>query len=165
MNKVRNFFIGLGIAVLCVVLWMVISVATKSPKPAIDITLTSVSGTQFKLSDNYGKRGSVLIFIDPEVEGSNLVLDTIIEKKGDADIIAVSVSDIDTNTQLSHLTENARALEKLVLSGKSATETYNIGNAPVTYFIDKEGLVQNAFIGNIKPETVEEYISIITEAE
>ena len=96
MNKVRNFFIAVGVVIVCVALYMVVSVSLKKPQPAIDFTATSQSGVQFTLSDNYGKSGTVLIFIDPEVEGSLVLLDKIIANKKTADII---VPDMQTATE------------------------------------------------------------------
>ena len=164
MNKVRNFCIGAGIIVLCMAVFLTITVLTKKPQPAIDFTATLSDGSSFTLSDNYGKCGTVLIFIDPETEGSIDVLREVTADKKDADIIAVSVSSLSKNEQLK-LIGDSNSFDKLCFEGADIVKLYNIGNAPITYFIDKNGLVQNGFVGNIKKETIQKYISKITETE
>jgi len=163
MNRVRNFLICIGVALVCVCAYLLVSVLTKSPEPALDFSAATASGEVISLSDNFQKRATVLIFIDPEVEGSLLVLDKVIQNAGAAEVLAISVSSLPVDEQKKLLNEKALALDKLCFEGSEAIETYNIGNAPITYFIDIDGLVQNAFVGNIKEETIVKYIEKITE--
>ena len=142
---------------------MAVSVSLKKPQPAIDFTAVSQNGVRFTLSENYGKSGTVLIFIDPETEGSVSLANKLIANRKNADIIAVSVSKLSADEQKKLLGENILALEKLCFDSADIIETYNIGNAPITYFIDKQGLVQNGFVGDIKEETINKYIDRVSQ--
>ena len=159
MNKVRNFGIALVIPILVIVIFLILNTFTKKPQKAHDFSAGTDSGKVISLYDNLGKKNTALIFIDPEIEGSNKVLSKLITKKDELDIIAISVSSLTEQKQKELLPKEALELEKLCLTGGSeAIEKYNIGNAPITYFIDKDGYVTDAFVGSIKDESLEKII-------
>ena len=107
------------------------------------------------LFDEARENGAALIFFDPEVEGSNDVLTRVIANKGSCEIVAVSVSKHEADKQLELLPENAKSLENLCFVSDEIVKQYNIGNAPVTYFINNEFYVTDAFVGNIKDKTIQ----------
>ena len=158
MNKVRNFCFAVIAILVLIVLVMTISVITKKPQPAIDFDAVSYNGTEFKLSDNFKKCGTVLIFIDPEIAGSNEVLSKLMARKDKIDIIAVSVSKLPEAEQKKLLPSGYESLEKLCFEGSQAIEKYKIGNAPITYFIDKEGYVRDVFPANVREKTIDKLI-------
>ena len=109
-------------------------------------------------------RGSVVIFIDPEIEGATKLLSQIINLHGDADIIALSVSELPENEQKEKLkaaSADILELEKLCFESSEAIEKYNIGATPVTYFIDKDGYVVDVFVGAIRDSSIEKCIEKI----
>ncbi len=161
MNKVRNFGVMLLVLLLCVAVFGAVSFFSKKPQKAHDFSAGTHNGQVISLYDNLGKSATVLIFIDPEVEGSNVVLEKLLSQKDNIDIIAVSVSSLDEKKQRELLPKSAFTIEKLCFEGSEAVEKYNIGNAPITYFIDKDGYVQEAYVGNIKPESIEKIIKKI----
>lgn len=163
MNKVRNFLVALGIGIVFIACFMIVSVLTKKPEKAIDSSFTTVNNIVTGVRTVARDDGAVLVFIDPAIEGSNEVLEKLIKHKGDAEIIAVSVSELDKDEQLKLLPKKARELEYLSFDGKEIIKDYNIGNAPVTYFIDSEFYVQDAFVGNISDKSVKKCIKKITE--
>lgn len=161
MNKVRNFIlIVLGI-IVAIIAGLAVSLLFKKPSKSIDFSATAYNGETVTLSQSYKDSGTVLIFIDPEVEGSTALLSSIITNKKSAQIIAVSVSELETDKQLELLPDDIKELKYLIFDSADVIKDYNIGNAPVTYFIDKDGLVQYVFIGNIKEKTIQSYIEKI----
>lgn len=99
MNRIRNFLVAAGVFVLVIVIYLTMSVVMKKPQKAYDFSAGTQHGQVISLSDNYGRCGSVVIFIDPEVEGATNLLSRIIERGGQADIIALSVSELSEQEQ------------------------------------------------------------------
>ncbi len=164
MNRIRNFLVAAGVFVLVIVIYLTLSVVTKKPQKAYDFSAGTQHGQVVSLSDNYGKRGSVVIFIDPEIEGATKLLSQIIKLHGDADIIALSVSELPENEQKEKLkaaSADILELEKLCFESSEAIEKYNIGATPVTYFIDKDGYVVDVFVGAIRDSSIEKCIEKI----
>ena len=163
MNRTRNILIALAVGVVFMVSYLIISALTEPPKKAIDFSYHTVDGTVTSLYSQARDGGAVLIFIDPELEGSNKILDAVIRNAGDVPVIAVSVKD-ENSAHLAMLPESARSLENLVLDGKEIEELYNVTDrAPITYFIDKEFYVQQAFVGAVKEKTIAKYAKEIKE--
>ena len=161
MNRIRNFGIALAVFVLVIAVYLTLTVVTKKPQKAYDFSAGTQNGEVISLSESYRKHGTVLIFIDPEVEGSTELLSRIIEKKEDADIIALSVSALSEQEQKEMLSDDILALPKLCFESSEATEKYNISAAPVTYFIDTDGYVQEVYIGAMKDSSIEKCIAKI----
>ena len=92
MNRIRNFLVAAGVFVLVIVIYLTLSVVTKKPQKAYDFSAGTQHGQVVSLSDNYGKRGSVVIFIDPEIEGATKLLSQIINLHGDACLLYTSRS-------------------------------------------------------------------------
>ena len=153
MNKVRNTVIFVVSAIIIICLVVVIKSATKKPQSALDFTFKSENGTAYSLKD-VCKDGGVLVFFDPEVEGSNTVLERIAKTAGKAPVVAVSTSSESVDTQKSLLPKSCKNLNYLCFESAEILKLYNIGNAPVTYFIDSEFFVVNACVGHIKEKTI-----------
>ena len=161
MNRIRNFLVAAGVFVLVIVIYLTMSVVMKKPQKAYDFSAGTQHGQVISLSDNYGRCGSVVIFIDPEVEGATNLLSRIIERGGQADIIALSVSELSEQEQREKLSDDILALKKLCFESSEAIEKYNIGAAPVTYFIDKEGYVREVYVGAMRDSSIEKCIEMI----
>lgn len=154
MNRVRNVFIIIGILIVSVCLALIIKVLFKEPEPVKDVSFEVYSGEVTKITDVAQKDGAVIVFFDPEIEGSVKVVDKLIKNKKDCAVIAVSVSKKTADEQLEKLDDDIKALKYLVFESKDFIKAYNIGNPPVTYFVDKKLLVQDAFVGDIKEKTI-----------
>lgn len=162
MNRVRNYAIATGVLLLVIVIYLVLSVVVKQPPRAYDFTVGTHKGEVIRLSDNYGKSASVVIFIDPQVEGSTELLSRLLSQAQGADVIALSVSALSEEEQTAMLSADILGMEKLCFESSDAIEKYNIGNAPVTYFIDKEGLVRQAMIGPVSDASIQKSLKKIT---
>ncbi len=139
--------------------YFIVKAFTKPPEKALDFAYATADGGVSGLFDEARNSGAVVIFFDPEVEGSNDVLSRVVANSGDAAVIAVSVSKLDKQKQLELLPENAKNLENLCFESKDIVSLYNIGNAPVTYFVNTEFYVTDAFVGNIKDSTIKKCVS------
>lgn len=162
MHKVRNIFLFILGAVVIVVGVMFVSLLFKKPQMSHNFTATAQDGSVFSLHDNVGVKSTALIFIDPQVEGSNDVFSKLLTQKDNIDIVAVSVSALSKEEQLKLLPEGGATLSKLCFDS-DAVEIYNIGNAPVLYFIDKEGYVQKAFIGSVKQSSIDKQVASLNK--
>ena len=158
MNRTRNFLIMFGVALLFVAVFFIMSTFSKEPQMAHDFYAGTHKGEVISLYDNIGKTPTALLFADPEVEGSNTVLSRLLEKKDSIDIIVVSVSKLEVEKQMELLPKGWDSIEKFCFEGSDAIEKYNIGNAPILYFIDKDGFVQDAFVAGIKETTLDKTI-------
>ncbi len=161
MNRIRNIGIAAGVLLLVIVIFFTLRAVTKKPQKAHDFTVGTQSGKVISLSDNFKKRGTVVIFIDPEVEGSTLLLSRIIKANGGADVIALSVSSLSESEQRQKLTDDILELDGLCFECTDAIEKYNIGAAPVTYFVDADGYVKDAFIGAMSDKSIEKSLKKI----
>lgn len=159
MNKTRNFLIILAVLLVFVISFFVLSLfKDKGPQMSHDFAAGTHRGEVISLHDNIGKTATALIFFDPSVEGSNATLSKFIAKRDKIDVIAVSVSDLSEDEQKKLLPEGWDTLDKLCFDGTEAVPKYNIGNAPIIYFIDKDGYVQDVYVASIKDETIDKLI-------
>ncbi len=156
-NSTRVLFF-IATCVVIVASFFIAKAFTKPPQQALDFAYATAEGKVSALFDEAKKTGAVLIFFDPEVEGSNDVFSRVVQNAGDATVIAVSVSDLEKQKQLELLPENVRDLKNLCFKGADIVKQYNIGNAPVTYFVNKEFYVTDAFVGNIKDSTIQKCV-------
>ncbi len=163
MNRVRNILVAVGVGIVFIAAYLIISAVTEPPKKAIDFGYHTVDGSVSRLYTQARDGGAVLIFIDPELEGSNIILESVIKHAEDVPVIAVSVRD-ENSAHLAMLPESARELENLVLDGKEIEELYNVTDrAPITYFINNEFYVEQAFVGTIKEKTIQSCIQKLKE--
>ena len=154
MKKSTRILFFILVCIVIVASFFIVKAFTKPPQMALDFAFARVDGSISGLFDEARDKGCALIFFDPEVEGSNDVLSRIVANKGECDVVAVSVSGLDLQKQLELLPDNVKTLENLCFVGEEIVKKYNIGNAPVTYFINNEFYVTNAFVGNIKDTTI-----------
>ena len=154
MKKSTRVLFFILVCVVIVASFFIVKAVTKPPQMALDFAFARGDGSISGLFDEARDNGCVLIFFDPEVEGSNDVLTRVIANRGECEVIAVSVSKLDSEKQLELLPDNAKTLKNLCFVGEEIVKKYNIGNAPVTYFINNEFYVTDAFVGNIKDKTI-----------
>jgi len=157
-NLSRNILFTTVVALVFIASFFIVKAFNKPPQQALDFAYAAADGSVSGLFDEAKKSGAVLIFFDPEVEGSNDVFSRVVTNAGDATVIAISVSSLDKQKQLELLPENVRGLKNLCFNGADVVKKYNIGNAPVTYFVNTEFYVTDAFVGNIKDSTIQKCV-------
>lgn len=164
--RARTVFILIGIFVLIFVLYLVLSVLLKEKAPAYDFTGVAADGSHVTLSDNYEKCGSLILFYDtetPRAVDTYLQVAKAAKKFPTVDIITVSV---DAGTLEERIAKSTEA--KLTpfdhslydVDGKLA-ELYNISATPCLYFIDKDGIVQDAYLGIISEDSLQSELKAI----
>lgn len=161
MNRFRGIAVGLGALALVAVIYFSLTLMHREPEHAFDFAVGAHNGQVVRLSDSFGKRGTVVMFIDPEIEGSNDLLERIAAKKGGCALLALSISALPEDEQLSLLPESVRELDGLCFECSDAVEKYNVSHAPITYFIDKDGLVREAYVGAMRDKSIEKCIKMI----
>lgn len=160
-NSRRVLIIG-GVALLFLIAYLVAGLLIgKEPQPALDITGPDEKGTLHSLSDHFGKHPTVLLFFDTKTDKATELLEQVaaLEKDYDAKVMAVAVNG-DYEEQKSAL-EKMGARPSLLLfdvEGEMA-KTYNVSTTPVTYFIDKSGMVQNVFLSSITDKTLKKTLA------
>ncbi len=155
MKKSTRVLFFILTCVVIVTSFFIVKAFTKPPQMALDFAFARPDGSVSGLFDEARENGAVLVFFDPEVEGSNDVLTRVIAGRGECEVVAVSVSKLSAEKQLELLPENAKTLKNLCFVSEDIVKRYNIGNAPVTYFINNEFYVTDAFVGNIKDKTIQ----------
>ena len=160
----RRILIILGVAIIFLISYLLASLFLGSkPQPALDITGPDGEGVLHSLSDHFGKEPSVLLFFDTETEKATELLNQLIALKKDYDFALVAVATGENlNEQKAALKEMDidPALILFDVEGEMA-ETYNVNATPVTYFIDKNGIVQEAFLSSISAKTLKKTLSAL----
>ncbi len=156
----RTVFILIGVFVLIFVIYLVLSVLFKEKSAAYDFTGVAADGSHVTLSDNYTKRGTALVFYDtetPRAVETVQQLEKAAKKFPTVDLITVS---IDAGTLKERIAKSEKAgLTALPHSlydvdGELA-KLYNISATPCIYFIDKDGIVQDGYIGIISEDSLQ----------
>jgi len=164
--RARTVLIIIGIFILMFTLYLVFSVIFKEKKPAYDFTGVAADGTHVTLSDNYTKCGSIVMFYDTETP---LAVETVkqlekaAKKHPTVDVITISVDSGTLEEQIAKSKEAGLTLFEHSLydvDGKLA-ELYNISATPCIYFIDKDGIVQDGYLGTISDESLQSEIEDI----
>ena len=159
IGAARPFIIMAGVVLLFLASFYIVDSISKNkePEPAPDITGVSYDeATLYSLSENFGATGTVLIFFDPyEEETMSLLEELIAAGGGRADIFAVSVSKEPIHAQKERLETLAEGCRILFDTDGEMAITYGISGVPVTYFIDKNGMIQDAFLRGISAKTLE----------
>lgn len=155
----RPFLLSIGVALLFFVVFFIITTVTKEkePQPAPDITGVAYDETTlFSLSENFGLQGTALVFVDPMIEEDLLhVTSLMTANDGRSDVVAVSVSDHPFNVQKAEIEEMSLDEVRFVFDADGEmAKTYGISGTPVTYFIDKNGMIQDAHLGGISANTL-----------
>ena len=156
----RPILVVAGVAILFLLSYFIISFFSKDhePQAAYDVTGVMADGSSlYSLSDNYGKTGTVLVFFDIDTGKATELLTQLHAAAPDypVDILAVATSKKTMEEQKRQLEELGVDFPHILfdLDGKMA-ETYNVHGTPVTYFIDKNGLIQDAFIASISEKSL-----------
>ncbi len=167
-KNLRPFLVVLAVATVFLLTFFILSLFTgtdKDPSPAPDITGVTADGTSlYSLSDSLGKP-CALIFFDLETRHSQELMQTLIpaaEEKG-VDVVAVCIDAENVEHGLARMEELEMPLAPHTLfdlDGQMA-KTYNVTAGPVTYFIDKNGMIRSAYLATISEKSLEKALSSI----
>lgn len=157
---IRPFLLSLCIGLVFLAAFHIITAigGDKDPQPAPEITGVCYDETSlYSLSENFGSHGTVLVFLDPMIEKDLLYLSEMMKMDPQGEqIIAVSISKEPFAAQKSEITRLAvESVRFLFDTDGEMAKTYGISASPVTYFIDKNGMILDAHLGHINTETLE----------
>lgn len=164
----RTALIVLCVAVIFLMSYLIISsiINKEQHQYAPDITGVTADGkTLYSLSDNLGKKGTVLVFFDCETPKAIEVMQLIsqVAPNYDVDVMAISKGDGTIEEQLNKIKENNITVFSHTLfdtDGEMA-KAYNVTNTPITYFIDKEGRITDAYIASISEKSLKKELDAI----
>ena len=166
LKHARPFLVSLCVAVVFLAVFFIITAITGDiePQPAPDITGVAYDETSlYSLSENFGEHGTVLVFVDPMIEEDLLYLAKlmVLDISGEQ-VVAVSISDQPFAAQKTEIERLAVESVRFVFDtdGEMA-KTYGISGSPVTYFIDKNGMILDAHLGHINTKTLEKSFAAI----
>ena len=131
----------------------------KEPAPAPDIVGAQANGKLYSLSENFGKQGVALIFFELEHRHSQEAMENIIPKAKElkVPVVAVCVSALSIEESQARMKELKLPAPDVLLfdiDGKMA-KAYNVNPAPCSYFIDKNGMLLDAYPGPISASSAE----------
>lgn len=158
----KTAFIVAAVAVVFLAAYLIISALwqPREAQPALNVTGVTADGSSlYSLSDNQGKSGTVLIFFDLKTGNAVETMTLLSHVAADypsVDVMAVSTGEGTIPEQLASMKElGITAFPHTVfdLDGEMA-KTYNVHGTPVTYFVDKNGLVQDCFISVISEKSM-----------
>ncbi len=159
-SAARTTIVILVVALIFFLSYFIISSFLKdhSPQQAYDITGVADDGTTLiSLSDYFGTKGTVLVFFDIDTGKAIDLLQQLSSLAPDypVTIFAVATSRKPIEEQKNLLKEDGITLPVLAfdVQGEMA-ETYNVHGTPVTYFIDKNGAVQEAYIASVSTKSL-----------
>jgi peroxiredoxin len=165
----KTALIVAAVAVVFLAAYFVISALwqPKEPQPAPDVTGVTADGSSlYSLSENKGKSGTVLIFFNLNTGNAVETMEQLSRLSAEfptVDVMAVSTGEGAIPEQLSAMKEHGITAFPHTLfdvDGEMA-KTYNVHGTPVTYFIDKNGLVQDCFISVISEKSMRKALALI----
>ena len=155
MKFIRMFSICLAVIIVFIAAYLIIKPLVTKDRQAIDFSGATIDGKVISLSDNYGKTGTVLCFFDPQTtESIELVEQLVDTANGRADIMPVCTTELDQQKALELMSDKIKDIEHLIIDGGEAIEKYRISSPPITYFIDKDGLVTATYVYKISDKSL-----------
>ncbi len=167
-NFARPVLVILGVAVLCLICWLAADlIIGDEPQKALDITgVCADEQTLYSLSDNYGQKGTILVFFDLDTGKAVELMESLREITPDypeVDVIAVSTTQGTIAEQKQRLAELKIDFPHILfdIDGEMA-KTYQISGTPITYFIDKNGYVQEAYVSVISAKSLRKELAALS---
>ncbi len=165
---VRTALILIAVALIFLISYLIIASVWKKNEHryAPDITGVTADGKSlYSLSENLSRTGTLLVFFDHDTEKAVELLQLIstVAPDYDVDVMAVATGEGTIEQQLTILKENEITVfphTLFDLDGEMA-ETYNVTETPVTYFIDKTGRINDAYISSISEKSLRKELSAI----
>ena len=159
LKYVRTGLIVMAVILVFILSFFIISSLTKEPAYAPDITGVTADGKSlYSLSENLGKNGTLLVFFDHDTDKAVTAMQLIsqVAPEYDVDVMAVATGKGTVEEQIAILREKEITVfphTLFDLKGEMA-KTYNIGETPILYFIDKNGMITDAYIANITEKSL-----------
>lgn len=163
----RPFLVVLAVALVFFLTFYILTffIRDKEPAPAPDLVGPQPDGTLYSLSENLGKQGVALIFFELEHRHSQDAMENIVPKAKELGIstVAVCVSALSIEESQARIAElKLPAPDVLLFDVDGAlSETYNVDPAPCSYFIDKNGMIRDAYPGPISAASAEKELKEI----
>lgn len=166
-KMMRTFLVVLVVALIFYLTFFILTLFIKDqePAPAPDIIGAQADGTLYSLSENFGKQGVALIFFELEHRHSQDAMGNIIPKAKElgVPVVAVCVSDLSVEQSQARMKELELPTPDILLfdiDGAMA-KTYNVDPPPCSYFIDKNGMLCDAYPGPISEKSAEKELKEI----
>ena len=166
-KMMRTFLVVLVVALIFYLTFFVLTLFIKDqePAPAPDIIGAQADGTLYSLSENFGKQGVALIFFELEHRHSQDAMGNIIPKAKElgVPVVAVCVSDLSVEQSQARMKELELPTPDILLFDVEGTmaETYRVDPPPCSYFIDKNGMLRDAYPGPISEKSAEKELKEI----
>ena len=166
-KMMRTFLVVLVVALIFYLTFFVLTlfIKDKEPAPAPDIVGVQADGTLYSLSENFGKQGVALIFFELEHRHSQDAMGNIIPKAKElgVPVVAVCVSDLSIEQSQARMKELELPDPDVLLFDLEGTmaETYHVDPPPCSYFIDKNGMLRDAYPGPISENSAEKELKEI----
>ena len=163
MNGKRAFktflIVALVATLFLVSFYAVITLWPKGdPIPAEDITAPAADGSLYSLSAHLQKEPVVLVFFELEHRHSQEVIQRMIPaaKKQGIEVVAVCVSALSPEQALARMKELKMPTPAHLLFDQdgSVAKVYNVTSPPCIYFIDKNGMIVDAYLGTISEDSL-----------
>lgn len=164
-KNTRRVLIILAVAVIFALSLMIAALILKEkePQPALDIIGVAEDGSLCALSDHFNKTPTVLLFFDIDTPKALELLEQLdaLAPKYEVDVMAVACNG-KMKHQKAKLSEMEIDMRNIVYDVEgSMAKTYNVGATPVTYFIDKSGMIQEVYLSSITDKTLEKALSAL----
>ena len=157
----RPFLVVLAVALIFFLTFYILTffIHDKEPAPAPDLIGPRADGSVYSLSENFGKQGVALIFFELEHRHSQEAMENIVPKAKELGVptVAVCVSELSIEESQARIKELKLPAPDVLLfdvDGKMA-KAYNVDPAPCSYFLDKKGMLRDAYPGPISAGSAE----------
>ena len=164
----RTALIVIAVALIFLISYLIIASVWKKNEHryAPDITGVTADGkTLYSLSDNLDSTATLLVFFDHKTDKAVEVLQLIstVAPDYDVDVMAIATGEGTIEEQIKILKEKEITVfphTLFDLDGEMA-KAYNVTETPVTYFIDKTGRINDAYIASISEKSLRKELSAI----
>ncbi len=163
----RPFLVVLAVALVFILTFYILTlfIHDKEPAPAPDLVGAQADGSVYSLSENFGKQGVALIFFELEHRHSQEAMENIVPKAKELGVptVAVCVSELSIEESQARIQELKLPAPDVLLFDVEGTlaETYHVDPAPCSYFIDKNGMLRDAYPGPISAASAEKELKEI----
>lgn len=167
---VKPFLIIMGVVVAMVVVAFCVAAfggGNKDLGAAVDFEAADVNGNAFHLADNFGKRGTVLVFWDKQKSDCRALLENLsrlCDAKSDVCLTVIAAGEPDGAKLQKYCAEQKYKIDVLIADDElKVFEKYHITSCPISYFVDKNGSVRAASLSSLNEDAAAKYLSYISD--
>ena len=135
--------------------------ATRVDKPAPDFSLVRLDGGVFDLSENLGRPVLINFWASwcPPCIREAPVLEAAWREFGDRGVVFVGVDIQDTEQEANRFVEAFNVTYTNVIDPDgTVTVDYGVIGLPVTFFVDREGIIVRRWVGALKARQLDEWL-------